>query len=93
MRLPQVLHRLLRTNLDRKQAERALLAYRAALSGPDGEVILDDLCVRFGVFDPRPSATSEEALRREGARRVVIHLMKMAVHPGTSHEILRSSDD
>lgn len=71
----QAFRKLLRYNLNRDHAQRVIAAYRECLGGDAGDLMLDDLCLRFGVFDPKPSRTPEEALRREGARQVVVFLM------------------
>lgn len=71
----RVLSKLLRTNHDARRAKEVLGAYDRVFRGPDGETVVEDLCVRFGVFDPVVSTDPVMLARHEGERRVVLFLL------------------
>ena len=71
----QILSSLLRVNQDARRARQVLEAYDRVFRGSDGELVLEDLCARFGVFAPVKSADPIELARHEGERRVVLYLL------------------
>jgi hypothetical protein len=77
MFLRRAFSKLLKPNRDREHLRRVLAAYQEVFVGDAADMVLDDLCFRFGVFDPKPSKSPDDALRREGARRVVVFLMSV----------------
>lgn len=77
-----VFRNLLKHNRNRDHLRKVLASYHDSIGGPQADLMLDDLCLRFGVFSSTPAKTAEDALRREGARRVVVFLLNVAERHG-----------
>lgn len=75
MWVKQILSKLRAANLDAKRARQVLAAYTKTFEAPEGETVLEDLCVRFGVFAPVKRTDPIELARHEGERRVVLHII------------------
>ena len=60
----------------RSRRAELLLKYRALFATDDGQAILADLCRTFHVFSSTMGDTPQETAHNEGARSVVIRILK-----------------
>ena len=87
--LRQTFQRLLGVPLDKARANATLAAYREALTGDAGDLVLDDLAIRFKLFEPTRNTDTNDLARREGAREIWVFLAKMqdkAINPSLDLE-------
>lgn len=75
MKLRDLLRRVVRRNFDLAHAARVHRAYQEVFRGEDADFVMEDLAVRYDIFDTRVPATSEQALYRAGQRSVVMFLL------------------
>lgn len=91
MRIRALLARLLRRNLDREAASRAIAAYRDVFSTDDGEAILMDLAVYADLYETARPRDRDDALYRAGQRSVVMRIMSMVEDEHLSKRLGESS--